>query len=775
MLPAQARTTGARPGSRAIHLTLAALVSVFLIVHLPWLVTAPGDVDEVNFVMGVREFNVAAHQPHPPGYPVFIALGKLAYPLSARWDGSPANHAGPAAAESRALAIWAALFGALGLVPLFVLLRSLDDREDVALAATALTAAVPLYWFTAARPLSDVPGLAAVLLVDALLVAAWHRQHASADSPDAAAPAWSPERLMLASALAAGLTVGIRSQTFWLVAPLFVFVVATWRGARLRMLFLCVFVWTLAVTAWVVPMLAATGGLAPYLNVFRQQFNEDAALVEMLWTQPTRQNVVLWFTVKFLDPWGPAPLALTVLGFAAVGAATLARRRHAALPLAVAFVPYLVFDALFQEVVTVRYALPSVPLIAYLAVRGLERTTYWWQRAVGALVAACLVVGSIALIDQSRDLPPVSRVLADMRAARAQGATAGPVAMHQPYLPMLRHEQFTEQLLPLTPMYEWLDLAKYWLDGGRPSIWFLADPRRAGLAEIDPRSRRLVGTYGFVHRWRFTSALLGGSRPARLQWWALGQPGWMLDEGWALTPEASGVARAGHRFPQDGPVVAHVRRRPGAAKLMIGGRHLDPGDSRPAELTAAIDGRPIASWMVAPEPGWFLQWVDLAPGALAGSGEYATLSVSAASPSPRVGLEQFDLQSHDTEILAFGEGWYELEYDNRRGRSWRWTSERATVIVRHAGRDLTLRLTGESPLRYFDTPATVTVRAGDYVLVRFTPSSDFDEEITVPAARLDRPYGRIVVETDQTFTPAERGGSEDRRRLGLRVFELTLR
>jgi hypothetical protein len=32
--------------------------------------------------------------------------------------------------------------------------------------------------------------------------------------------------------------------------------------------------------------------------------------------------------------------------------------------------------------------------------------------------------------------------------------------------------------------------------------------------------------------------------------------------------------------------------------------------------------------------------------------------------------------------------------------------------------------------------------------------------------------GRIVVDTAQTFVPAERGGPPDRRRLALRVFEL---
>ena len=39
------------------------------------------DIDAVNFTLGVRDFDVAQHQPHPPGYPVFIALGKLSTPV----------------------------------------------------------------------------------------------------------------------------------------------------------------------------------------------------------------------------------------------------------------------------------------------------------------------------------------------------------------------------------------------------------------------------------------------------------------------------------------------------------------------------------------------------------------------------------------------------------------------------------------------------------------------------------------------------------------------
>ena len=44
-----------------------------LLVHVA---AGPGhldDVDAINFTLGVRDFDVAKHQPHPPGYPVLIA------------------------------------------------------------------------------------------------------------------------------------------------------------------------------------------------------------------------------------------------------------------------------------------------------------------------------------------------------------------------------------------------------------------------------------------------------------------------------------------------------------------------------------------------------------------------------------------------------------------------------------------------------------------------------------------------------------------------------
>lgn len=46
---------------------------------LYFLSRSPGldEIDSVNFAMGVRQFDIWQHQPQPPGYPLYIALGKL--------------------------------------------------------------------------------------------------------------------------------------------------------------------------------------------------------------------------------------------------------------------------------------------------------------------------------------------------------------------------------------------------------------------------------------------------------------------------------------------------------------------------------------------------------------------------------------------------------------------------------------------------------------------------------------------------------------------------
>ena len=126
-------------------------------------------------------------------------------------------------------------------------------------------------------------------------------------------------------------------------------------------------------------------------------------------------------------------------------------------------------------------------------------------------------------------------------------------------------------------------------------------------------------------------------------------------------------------------------------------------------------------------------------------------------------------------MFGFVEGWYEPEYNPTTARSWRWMSEQRALWVRPVGRDVTLRITGESPLRYFDGRAGGpgprrrrrgrSIRAGR----RFLPA------ITVPAQALAAADGMVTVESSLWFTPAQRGESADQRHLALRIYSVGVR
>ena len=138
------------------------LLLIFLAAHLALLPRTLEDLDSVNFALGVRHFDVAHHQPHPPGYPVFIALAKMSTAIfRAGAVESPAV---------RGLAVWSALFGAAAFPALLLLFRSLERRDHLAWWATCLAGAAPLYWSTTLRPLSDATGFACAVASQALLI-----------------------------------------------------------------------------------------------------------------------------------------------------------------------------------------------------------------------------------------------------------------------------------------------------------------------------------------------------------------------------------------------------------------------------------------------------------------------------------------------------------------------------------------------------------------------------------------------------------------------------
>src|SRR5688500_9760856 len=117
------------------RLIVAARALVFLALHLPYRPASLEDLDSINFALAIRDFDVAEHQPHPPGYPIFVAATKAVNAFTG--------------SEVVTLSLLGIVCGALAIFAVAALVGAIEDGERIEPAATGaalLFAAAPLVW-----------------------------------------------------------------------------------------------------------------------------------------------------------------------------------------------------------------------------------------------------------------------------------------------------------------------------------------------------------------------------------------------------------------------------------------------------------------------------------------------------------------------------------------------------------------------------------------------------------------------------------------------------
>ena len=202
--------------------------------RLPFVRETPANWDAVQFALAIDRFDLHLHQPHPPGYILYVALGRA---LNAAVGNPPV-----------ALSLLSVLFGAIALPLLYLLaVRVFDDRA-IAWGAALLVGASPLALYYGATGLTYVPEMA---LGIAVALAAWHVR---------ALP--RPAEAALLGALL-GVAGGVRQTALVVLLPLCVWALwhAPWRSRA-------AFGGALAAmcAAWAVPLVAASGGIEAYLH-----------------------------------------------------------------------------------------------------------------------------------------------------------------------------------------------------------------------------------------------------------------------------------------------------------------------------------------------------------------------------------------------------------------------------------------------------------------------------------------------------------------------------
>ncbi len=210
--------------------------------------------DAVNFVLALAHYDVRLHHPHPPGYPAFVAMGKLLSFVIPDANG--------------ALVAAAMLLSAGAVAALYWLGRALFDRATGVIAALYLLFSVT-FWTNGAVALA-YPSLAFFGTLVALFAWRLHRedQVATLGGSDATAPmnASRVARYSLLLSAAYALGGGFRPDLLLFLAPLWL-----WghRRAGWRQTVIGALVVATIIACWAVPMVALSGGIGEYLKVFR--------------------------------------------------------------------------------------------------------------------------------------------------------------------------------------------------------------------------------------------------------------------------------------------------------------------------------------------------------------------------------------------------------------------------------------------------------------------------------------------------------------------------
>jgi len=321
-----------------------------LVLYATFLSSSFEEWDSVQFALGVKDYDVARHQPHPPGYPVYVFLGWVLYQITHSMVFS--------------LAIVNAVFAAVAIVPFYYLGEKIFD-EKVALISSLLLIVNPAYWLTAEKTLSD--GLAVSLIMVSIYFL-YSELHSS------------DNRRVYASFILLGLAIGVRQTLF---PFLIVWIVFLWKKRRIMLQGGTLFL--LTCLSWFIPMvyltgfdryLMATKGQSAVLygdSIFNPSITSYGVLKRIFYEYLIKDYLwISWGAVPHLEPLILKLLSIAtfavlfMLGIRFLLNVKLKKWSFRKTFFLLVLIPYGVWMILMMAPLNDRYVLPTVPWLCLL-------------------------------------------------------------------------------------------------------------------------------------------------------------------------------------------------------------------------------------------------------------------------------------------------------------------------------------------------------------------------------------------------------------------------
>jgi 4-amino-4-deoxy-L-arabinose transferase-like glycosyltransferase len=236
------------------------------------------DIDSVNFALGMDRFDPRVYQPHPPGYFLYICLGRLLnIPLH----------------DANLALVVLSILASCGTVLVVYRLASEWFGPCSAQFAGALFLFSPLAWFhgTVALTYSVEAFFSAVV---GLLC--WRIY-------------CGRENFVFAAAILLGISSGIRPSSLLFLGPLFLF--SLFHAPKRRLAGIIVLTATLI--AWFLPMIAVSGGYRPYFGALFSLWGMVPAKATVFNSSPAT-SIARAFTIVLIYLLGFGAASLAPLG-----------------------------------------------------------------------------------------------------------------------------------------------------------------------------------------------------------------------------------------------------------------------------------------------------------------------------------------------------------------------------------------------------------------------------------------------------------------------------
>jgi hypothetical protein len=322
------------------------------------------DWDEALFCLGMRAYDVGLHHPHPPGFPVFIAVARIVRLVV---------HDDFRSLQTVNLASGVLLFPAM-----FLLGRELRLRFETAVVAAALCAFFPNVWFFGGTAFSDVPSIVLVIAAVAMLIRGCR----------------DAEAYLIGSMLLA-LAIGIRPQN--LLVGLWPGIVATyyrWKENWRDVIWAAVIGIAISGVAYFSAMIA-TGSYERYFSAIHGHADYITRIDS--WRNPDRPALWRLFDRFFIKQYQSSSLSVVTSIFALVSVIGAIRKRDRRIGMIVlAFAPFAISAWLMLDRFSInRFSIGYIPMFAILAADGIDRITA--KRRDFEWIAGALLIGAFVV------------------------------------------------------------------------------------------------------------------------------------------------------------------------------------------------------------------------------------------------------------------------------------------------------------------------------------------------------------------------------------------